>query len=163
MPLIRNGAFVADGFTEIADDAALPVTGGVILSCARFLKEREEVLKRRDPVGVRLNSDESPERIADDLPNLAVVVLEFPRFRDGRAFSWARMLRTRFGFTREIRASGHFLYDQIAFMLRTGFDAIEVPDGFTLDLFRRATSEMSGVYQPSVDGRKTIREMRAGR
>ena len=47
---------------------------------------------------------------------LSVIVLEFPKFRDGRGFSWARMLRTRLGFTGEIRATGHFLYDQLAFM-----------------------------------------------
>jgi uncharacterized protein (DUF934 family) len=89
-------------------------------------------------------------------------VLEFPKFRDGRAFSWARMLRTRLRYRGEIRATGDFLYDQIAHMTRVGFDAFEVPEKMTLELYRRALHEMRFVYQPSADGRKTIRELRAG-
>ena len=92
-----------------------------------------------------------------------LVVLEFPKFRDGRAFSWARMLRTRLDFTGEIRAVGDFLFDQISYLHRTGFDAFEVRDGFTLETFSRALREMSNVYQPSADGRKTIRDLRAGK
>ena len=65
-------------------------------------------------------------------------MIEFPKFRDGRGFSWARMLRTRLGFTGEVRAVGDFLYDQIAYLHRIGFDAFEVPDGFTLENFNRA-------------------------
>ena len=70
------------------------------------------------------------------------------------------MLRTRLGFRGEIRAAGDFLYDQIAAMTRVGFDGFEVPEKITPELFRRALSEMRFVYQPSADGRKTIREMR---
>jgi uncharacterized protein (DUF934 family) len=62
----------------------------------------------------------------------------------------------------EIRATGHFLYDQLAFATRVGFDSFEVTDGFTLNQFDRALSEMSYVYQPSTDRRKTIRNLRAG-
>jgi uncharacterized protein (DUF934 family) len=91
-----------------------------------------------------------------------LIVLEFPKFRDGRAFSWARMLRTRLGFRGEIRATGDFLTDQLAFMTRVGIDSFEVPEKITLELFQRALGEMRFVYQPSADGRRTIRELRAG-
>lgn len=90
-----------------------------------------------------------------------MIVLEFPVFRDGRAFSWARMLRQRLNFTGEVRATGHFLYDQIAYMRRVGFNAWNVPEGFTLEQFNRALGEITNVYQPSTDGKKTIRELRA--
>ena len=85
---------------------------------------------------------------------LSLIALEFPKFRDGRAFSWARMLRTRLGFTGEIRAVGDFLYDQVNYQHRVGFDAWEVPDSFTIEMFGRALKEMSYVYQPSADGEK---------
>jgi uncharacterized protein (DUF934 family) len=71
------------------------------------------------------------------------------------------MLRTRMAFTGEIRATGHFLYDQLAFLARTGFDAFEVPDAITSVQYARALSEMTDVYQPSADGKKTIRDLRA--
>ncbi len=160
--LLKSGAFVADTFTAVVDDAPLP-DGPAIVSLARFEKDRAGLLERNAPLGVRLKSDENPARLGDDVNHLSLVVLEFPKFRDGRAFSWARMLRTRFGFKGEIRAVGDFLYDQISYQHRTGFDAWEVPDHFTLEQFRRALGEMTGVYQPSADGKKTIRELRAAR
>jgi uncharacterized protein (DUF934 family) len=92
-----------------------------------------------------------------------LVALEFPKFRDGRAFSWARILRTRLGFTGEIRAVGDFLFDQDNNQQRVGFDAWEVPDHFTVEMFHKALNEMTDVYQPSADGKKTIRELRAAK
>ena len=158
--LLKNGAFAADSFTPVADDAALP-DGAVLVSLARFEKERDAILARNTPVGVQLKADQSPEKLGPDVERLSLVALEFPKFRDGRAFSWARMLRTRLGFRGEIRAVGDFLYDQINYQHRVGFDAWVVPDNFTLAQFRRALSEMTNVYQPSADGRKTIRQLRA--
>jgi uncharacterized protein (DUF934 family) len=161
MPLIKNSRWAEDHFVHVADDAPMPLNG-TIVSLPRFQAEREILLARNSPLGVQLKSAESPEALGDDVHRLAVVVLEFPVFRDGRAFSWARLLRTRMNYHGEIRAAGPFLYDQIAFAVRVGFDAFEVPEGFTLAQYNRALSEMSYVYQPSTDGRTTIRELRAG-
>ena len=162
MPLIKAGAAAADPYAAVADDAPLP-DAPAIVSLTRFRKDRDTLLARNMPFGVRLKSDESPEALGEDVQRLSLVVLEFPKFRDGRAFSWARMLRTRLRFAGEIRATGDFLYDQLAHMTRVGFDAFEVPETITPELYRRALSEMSNVYQPSADGRQTIRELRAGR
>ena len=165
MPLIQvesgQGAFIADPYVNIADAAALPA-GGAIVSLARFSKERDALLARNAPIGVRLKSDESPEVLGDDAQRLSLVAIGFPKFVDGRGFSWARMLRTRLNFTGEVRAVGEFLFDQISYLHRTGFDAFEVPDGFTLEQFHRALGEITNVYQPSADGKKTIRDLRAG-
>jgi len=160
--LIKSGAFAEDMFARVADDAALP-DGAVIVSLARFQKERDALLARNTPVGIQLQSSENPEVLGADVNHFSLIALEFPKFRDGRAFSWARMLRTRLGFTGEIRAVGDFLYDQVNYQHRVGFDAWEVPDHFTIEMFNRALSEMTNVYQPSTDGKKTIRELRAGR
>ncbi len=162
MPLIKGGAYATDPYATLADDAPLPI-GPAVVSLTRFRKDRETLLARNTSLGVRLKSDESPEALGDDVQRLSLIVLEFPKFRDGRAFSWARMLRTRLRFAGEIRATGDFLYDQLAYMTRVGFDAFEAPETLTPELFRRALSEMSDVYQPSADGRKTIRELRAAR
>lgn len=160
MPLIKDGAFVQDAFVTVTDDAALP-DGAAIVSLARFQKEREALLTRNAPLGVQLKSSENPELLGEDVQRFSVIVLEFPVFRDGRAFSWARMLRERLKFTGEIRGTGHFLYDQINYMKRVGFDAWNVADGFSLEQFQRALTEITNVYQPSADGKKTIRELRA--
>jgi len=160
MPLIRDGAFVEDPFFFVPDGKAYPDEKGVIVTLARFQGERDNLFAHRTLVGVRLASNENPVVLKADLPRLAVIVLEFPKFRDGRAFSWARMLRTRFGYKGEIRATGDFLFDQIAFMARVGFDAFEVRQDFTLEDFHRALTEISHPYQPAADGKKTIRELR---
>ncbi len=161
MPLIKGDAFVEDPFFFVPDGKAFPDEKGVIVTLARFQGERETLFAHHQPVGVRLASSEHPQVLKADLPRLAVVVLEFPKFRDGRPFSWARMLRTRYDYRGEIRAVGDFLPDQLAFMARTGFDAWEVRQDFTLEQFRHAMGEISAPYQPSADGRKTIRELRA--
>jgi uncharacterized protein (DUF934 family) len=162
MKLIKAGAYTADTFTPVADDDALP-EGPVLVSLARFAKDRDALLERNTPIGVRLGAADNPQILGNDVSHFSLIALEFPKFRDGRAFSWARILRTRLGFKGEIRAVGDFLYDQMNYQKRVGFDAWEVPDHFTVEQFERAQHEMTNVYQPSSDGRKTIRELRAAR
>ncbi len=162
MPLIKDGAFAEHVHATVADDAALP-EGAAIVSLTRFQKDREALLGRNAPLGVFLKAPETPETLSVDVHRLSVVVLEFPVFRDGRAFSWARMLRTRLRYEGEIRATGYFLYDQINYMRRVGFNAFEVPEGFSLEQFERALHEMTNVYQPSANDRKTIRDLRTVR
>ena len=158
--LIKSGAYAQDVYARVADDAPLP-EGPVLVSLARFRRERETLLGRNTPVGVQLQASENPEVLGADVHHFALIALEFPKFRDGRAFSWARMLRTRLGYTGEIRAVGDFLYDQVNYQHRVGFDAWEVPDHFTIEMFTKALTEMTNVYQPSTDGRTTIRQLRA--
>jgi uncharacterized protein (DUF934 family) len=158
----QDGAFAEDIFTPVNDDAALP-DGAVLVSLARFHKDREALLARNTPIGVTLQSSENPETLGDDVGHFSLIALDFPKFRDGRAFSWARILRTRLGFTGEIRAVGDFLYDQVNYQHRVGFDAWVVSDSFTLKQFHAALTEMTDAYQPSADGKKTIRELRAAR
>lgn len=171
MPLIKFGAhphdkegqFVEDAFFFVPDGKAYPDEKGVIVTLARFQGERDNLFAHRSLVGVRLASSENPQVLKADLPRLAAIVLEFPKFRDGRPFSWARMLRTRYDYKGEIRATGDFLPDQLAFMARTGFDAFEVRQDLTLEQFHHAMGEIGHAYQPSADGAKTIRELRAAR
>jgi uncharacterized protein (DUF934 family) len=158
--LIKSGAYAEDAFTNVADDASLP-DGAVIVSLKRFQAERDTLLARNTPLGITLQSSEDPTVLGADLSHFAVIALQFPKFRDGRAFSWARKLRTKLGYKGEIRAVGDFLFDQLNYQHRVGFDAWEVPDNFTVEMFNRALTEMTNVYQPAVDGKKTIRQLRA--
>lgn len=162
MPLIRDGAFVADRFLFIPEGHAFPEDCGVMVTLARFQSERDALLAHHRPVAVRLSAGENPEVLKDDLPDIAAIALEFPVFKDGRSFSWARLLRERFGYKGEIRAVGHFLYDQLAFLVRVGFDAFDVRQDFRIEDFERAMGEMTYVYQPSVDRRKTVMQIRRG-
>ena len=159
--LVKAGRIADDPFTPVADGAAVPAQGAVIVSLKRFLEEHETLLRRGAPLGVKLESSESPEPLGARVHALAVVVLSIPYFKDGRIYSWARLLRTRLGYKGEIRASGHFLRDQIAFLTRVGVDAFELTQNLSVDDIAAALNEITYVYQPSVDGRTTIRDLRA--
>src|SRR5258705_5208673 len=79
----------------------------------------------------------------------------FPTFRDGRAYSQARLLRERHGFKGELRATGQVLRDQFVFMLRAGFDAFEVKKESDAEAFAATVKRYSVFYQPTGDGRIT--------
>ena len=64
-------------------------------------------------------------QVQDRLATAKLVVLNFPKFTDGRAYSQARLLRERLGYTGELRATGAVLRDQLPFLLRCGFDSFE--------------------------------------
>ena len=151
---LKDGVYrgVEDPFTHVADDEELP-RGDVILSLTRFQAEGDRLLSEGRLVGVRLESDEEVEALAYDLPRLAVVALAFPKFGDGRAYSYAKILRERYGYKGEVRAVGDVLREQAGFMVRCGFDAFEPADGSTLDEWERASHRFRHVYQRSLDGR----------
>lgn len=160
MPLVKDGHYIDDPFVSVADDAELPVSKPAIVSLTRFTAEKDALLARTELLGVRLEAAESPESLGDDVHKLGVVVLVIPYFRDGRANSWARILRTRMGFKGEIRVTGHYLRDQIAFLSRVGVNAFELSQNLSPADVEAAKTEITNVYQPSVDGRKTIFQLR---
>jgi uncharacterized protein (DUF934 family) len=159
MPLIKNAAFVENTFARVGDDEALPA-GAVIVSLKRWQAERAALMERNAPIGVRLASDQSPEALGADVHHFALVELEFPKFRDGRGYSWARQLRRRLGFKGEIRATGDVLRDQWLFMSRCGVDAFEVAAGTRIEDFRAAMAEQTVFYQRLSDGVTTVFERR---
>ena len=141
-----------DEFTAVDGDPPIP-PGDVIVSMSRFQADGERLLGEGRRVGVRVLADEAVEALAYDLPRISVVALEFPKFRDGRAFSAARLLRERLGYGREVRAVGDVLLEQAKFMVRCGFDAFEPADGATAQAWTRAASRFRHVYQSAADDR----------
>lgn len=159
MALIRrNGptwSFIDDPYTVATEDGDLP-EGAIVVTLARFQRDRDALLARNTPVAVTLASDQSPEALSGDLDRISAIYLQFPKFRDGRGYSWARMLRSRFNFRGEIRATGDVLRDQWLPMHRCGIDAMQVRDGVRLSDFLAALSEQTVFYQPAQDGRGRI-------
>jgi uncharacterized protein (DUF934 family) len=158
--LIKRGRIVDDPFFAVGDDEPAPATGAMLVSLKRFAAEKDALLARGYPLAVRVGPGESPESLGADVQKLSAVVLLVGYFKDGRAFSWARLLRTRLGFKGEIRVSGHFLKDQLAFYARVGADAFDFSHNVSPEDVDRAMREISHVYQPAVDGQRTIRELR---
>jgi uncharacterized protein (DUF934 family) len=155
MPLVKGGKIQNDEYAHIADDAVLPESGAVLVSAARFLANPEAVLQRRDKVGVIWPNNRDVEDLVPHVERLALVALVFPSFRDGRAYSQARLLRERYFFRGELRATGQVLRDQFVFMLRAGFDSFEVKKQADAEAFTQTVKRYSVFYQPTGDGRIT--------
>lgn len=150
MPLLENGRVVADNWVKVDDADALPASSPAILGLARLRRDAESLAARNAPLGVLVSPDTKPEDIEPLLGRLALVAVDFPKFRDGRGFSIARAMRERYGYKGEIRAVGHVIPDQYVYLLRTGFTTVEIPEGSKPEHWARALSLYHTAYQPAV-------------
>ncbi|MDT9000461.1 DUF934 domain-containing protein [Paucibacter sp. APW11] len=107
-------------------------------------------------VGVQLPNDFDVEDLADDLPRLSLIALNFPKWVDGRAYSQARLLRVRLRFAGEIRAVGEVLVDMLPLLSRTGFDAAQLRPDQQLDAAERALAFFPAHYQGDVIDPKPV-------
>ena len=155
MPLVKNGKIAADIFVHVPDGAELPGDGAVLVSAARLLEDPEALLRRPGKLGVIWPNNRDVDDLVPVLDRLAAVALVFPTFRDGRAYSQARLLRERHGYDGELRATGQVLRDQFMFMLRAGFDALEARKQSDVEAFATTAKRYSVFYQPTGDGRLT--------
>lgn len=153
MGLIRDGRLVPDPFTDASGLGDVPAGVPVIVSLEQWQKYGATLLAAGQPLGLRLRSDQPPKLVAADLRHLRVIALEFPKYRDGRAYTHARMLRERLGFKGEIRAVGDVLQEQLHFMQRCGFDAFDVAGPDPLQAWRTIAGDHTVWYQSTGDGR----------
>lgn len=109
---------------------------------------------------VALANTDPVEDLAPHVGRLRLIVLNFPKFSDGRAYSQARLLRGRLGYRGELRATGGVLQDQIGFMLRCGFDSFESDQKGFGEALAKARTLFSVVYQPTEDGRAPVSLLR---
>ena len=137
-----------DPFRVVADGEPLP-DGDVLVSLSRFTAELEVLTARAGRVGVRVPNDTRPE-LLEAVATAALVALELPTQRDGRAYSLARVLRQRFGYGGEVRATGQVVRDQLAYLARVGFDGFELARGYAHDALA-SFDDLSVHYQASSD------------
>lgn len=102
------------------------------------------------PVGVIVANDVDIEDLAADLPRIALVALQFPKWVDGRAYSQAHVLRTRLRYEGEVRATGEVLIDMLLLMKRTGFSTVVLRADQSMEAAERALEFFPGHYQGDV-------------
>ena len=117
----------------------------VILTKGLWIQKGQLLKKNKIISGIQLNSDESLDEITDDILYFSLVQFNFLSFKDGRPFSIAKTLRKKFNFKNEIRASGHILPDQYIFLIRCGFDTVEIEDK-DFDVWVRFFKMDEGLY-----------------
>jgi phosphoadenosine phosphosulfate reductase len=150
MPLWRRGGFVGDEWIVVGDGARISPDGAIVVSLKRWLAERADLSLRAGAVGVAVEAGADAQAHLAELADRPLVALAFAKFADGRAFSYARLLRERYGFCGELRAIGDVLIDEIPLMLRCGFDSFEVTSAPTVRALERGHLPGSPLhYQPS--------------
>jgi uncharacterized protein (DUF934 family) len=103
------------------------------------------------PVGVLLPNTADVEALAADLPRIALIALEFPKWVDGRAYSQAHVLRARLRYAGEVRATGEVVVDMMPLLQRSGFDAVVLREGERQSSAERALGFFpAGHYQGDV-------------
>lgn len=156
--IIKHREIIDDQWQHVDDEQSLPDDGAdIIVSCGRWQRERDALVKRSGRLGVRIGGDDAGvEDIREHLADFDLVAIDFPAFKDGRGYSYARLLRERYGFQSEIRAVGNVLRDQLYYMARCGFDAFEVEQGRDLEQALTAFHDFRATYQPAADGPATV-------
>jgi phosphoadenosine phosphosulfate reductase len=156
MALWRDGAFADNDWSFVGDDA--PVGPAAIVSLARWRREAEALRSQGVGVGVgvEIAAGRDAQSALAEVADRPLVALRFEKFGDGRAFSYATLLRERYGFRGELRAVGDVLLDEIPLMLRCGFISFDVSNEATLRALREGRlPRFPLAYQPGLSTGET--------
>ena len=118
-------------------------------------------LEQEEADSVRIEAGEDVTVLFPHLSRVRLIEVDFPKFRDGRGFSTARMLREA-GYTGEIKATGDVLVDLIFFMRRCGFDSFAPDKPIDPADAEAALTRWDNVYVPAADDRMPIWKLRHG-
>ncbi|MGZ4976954.1 MAG: DUF934 domain-containing protein [Methylobacter sp.] len=149
MQVIKDKQIIDDSWSYVADDAELK-NGDISVSLARWKKDKQQLLQSNENVGVRIGPADAVEDIADDLKDIQLIELDFPAFADGRIFSHAWLLRGRYNYQGEIRATGHFMPDQVFYLSRVGVNAFSLEKIEDLPVALSTLNDFTVNYQKSI-------------
>jgi len=155
MSIIKNGVVATDTWEHLTDDDNIQ-EGNIIVSLDRWENEKDMLSKRSGALGIRLEPDQHPESIKDDLHEFALIAICFPTFMDGRGYSYAKILRDRYGYEGDLRAVGDVLRDQIFYMQRCGFDSYESHSHQDIHDIVKGLQDFSETYQVSADEKQPL-------
>jgi len=135
MQVIKNKKLIENVWYHVADDGAVDA-GNITVSLARWRKDKNQLAARKNLLGIRIQPDDNVANIADDLSHFQLVELVFPDFADGRLFSHAWLLRNRYAYSGELRATGNYMSDQVFYLSRVGVNAFQPnnPAHLTIEL-----------------------------
>lgn len=154
--IIKDKAVVMDDWTvlklaEGETPETVTVPAGKVIVPLTVWEAQRSTLRERADIGVWIASHERPEVLKADVANLPVIAVDFPKFSDGRGFSIAYNLRTRLGFTGELRAIGDVLRDQMFYMQRVGFNAFATREDRSIHDALKSLYDFSEAYQAAWD------------
>jgi len=121
----------------------------------------DSFVDQEDAVSVRIEAGDDARLLLPLLDRVKLVEIDFPRFRDGRGYSSARILREA-GYTGELKATGDVLVDELLFMRRCGFDSFAPDVAITPEAAERALTAYPYVYQHAADDAVPVWKLRHG-
>lgn len=110
----------------------------------------DSFFEQPNAVSVRIEAGDDVERLFAHLGRVKLIEVDFPKFRDGRGFSTARLLREA-GYTGEIKATGEVLVDLVWFMRRCGFDSFAPDAPIDPAVLEDCLNRYPYVYQHAAD------------
>ena len=159
MALVKLTGIEGGNWTPLEDGQVPEEGASVAVPLDRFTSEDESFFDAAGQVGAIVPTDTPYAALAPLANKLAFVEIAFPAFGDGRGFSLAVRLRKDLGFKGEIRASGPVIPDQALFLLRAGFDTVEVtPERKTA--FEAALKRFGDFYQTDYTGQVSVAHLR---
>ncbi|SJM93977.1 conserved hypothetical protein [Crenothrix polyspora] len=150
MKIIKDNHIVDNGWHYIAEHDPLS-TGDITVSLARWESEKAQLLNHTGKLGVRLVPGDAVAALAQDLNSIQLIELDFPDLADGRLFSLAWLLRGRYGYQGEIRATGRYVAEQVYYLSRVGVNAFAPQKQEDLPAIQACLSDFSVSYQPSIN------------
>lgn len=153
--LIKDGELINDDWRLIDKETALeeikPSSDNKLLLPLTLWQEHKDLLSQDNAnIGIWFDSDESPTLLEEDVNSFPVVALNFPVFRDGRAFSYAAILRQQLNYQGDLRAIGDVRRDQASYMLSCGFSSFLVPEDADATVLLAGFHDFSENYQSTV-------------
>jgi len=142
--IIKDGSITEDTWSPLNPEGT-PAGHRQVCTLAQWLQ-----LEDKTDSAVQLEPGEMPAPLLDSLDKIALIVVNFPVFTDGRGFSYGRELRER-GYQGELRAAGHFLRDQLTYLKRCGFNAFHMADDSALEDAVTSLGDFTEHYQVSID------------
>ncbi len=162
MQVIKNKEIINDDWQlvrEIEIDAPVP-EGKVILPIAYWQENRDAILKQNSEYAVWIDGSVETEVVLDDLDRFSIIALDFPAFKDGRSYTHASLLKTRYNYKGDLRAIGDVLQDQLFFMHRCGIDSYAIREDKDIEEAIKSLNGFSVRYQAAADDALPIYKQR---
>jgi len=149
--LLKDGKIVANSWQLVRADSETVPEGNILLSLSHWQESGPILSNHAGEVGLWLDSHEDIEALTDEMMDIPVIAINFPKFVDGRGFSAARLLRERCGYQGELRAIGEIIRDQLFLMQRCGFNAFQFSSEIDLAEASKSLCDFTDAYQVAAD------------
>ena len=149
--IINNEWVIVTGTDDSSVDFVTKAKSIISLDLWKNHKDTLSTQLASQALGLFLHNDQDLADISDDIQRFDVIAIEFPVFMDGRGFSIARLLRDRYHYKGELRATGAIIRDQLCYLKRSGFNAFDMDEDIDLDAALSSLNDFTESYQTSAD------------